>query len=217
MAGVLGGRTHGNTNWAMFQRANGREYDPLGTRNQNRLWVVDLWTRTALPSSPIKRASFPGPFSWKLQNSPELALSRSRLMCLLIQKDFHEGTFQELFPVHRRLLPFHLTELTPTILQILLETPWISLTFLKIKMPHLYTPTVLYAHPSESTWPIVPTGFPGGTVIKNPPASAGNAGDSGSIPGSERSREGNGNPLQYSCLEYPRRSLAGYSPWLHKG
>ena len=30
--------------------------------------------------------------------------------------------------------------------------------------------------------------------------------------------EGNGNPLQYSCLENPhgQRSLAGYSPWGHK-
>ena len=35
-------------------------------------------------------------------------------------------------------------------------------------------------------------------------ASACNAGDPGSIPGSERSPgEGNGNPLQYSCLENP--------------
>ena len=35
-------------------------------------------------------------------------------------------------------------------------------------------------------------------------ASAYNAGDPGSIPGSGRSPgEGNGNPLQYSCLEYP--------------
>ena len=41
-------------------------------------------------------------------------------------------------------------------------------------------------------------GFPGHSVVKNPPA---NAGDVGSIPGSGRSpREGNGNPLQYSCL-----------------
>ena len=40
--------------------------------------------------------------------------------------------------------------------------------------------------------------FPGGSVVKNPPA---NAGDVGSIPGSERPPgEGNGNPLQYSCL-----------------
>ena len=42
-------------------------------------------------------------------------------------------------------------------------------------------------------------GFPGGSDGK---ASACNAGDPGSIPGSGRSPgEGNGNPLQYSCLE----------------
>ena len=36
-------------------------------------------------------------------------------------------------------------------------------------------------------------------------ASAYNAGDPGSIPGSGRSPgEGNGNPLQYSCLENPK-------------
>ena len=39
---------------------------------------------------------------------------------------------------------------------------------------------------------------------KNPPASAGDARDGGSIPGSGRSPgEGNGNPLQYSCLGNP--------------
>jgi len=44
-------------------------------------------------------------------------------------------------------------------------------------------------------------GFPSGSVVKNPPA---NAGDMGLILGSERSSgEGNGNPLQYSCLENP--------------
>ena len=48
---------------------------------------------------------------------------------------------------------------------------------------------------------IVMWGFPGGTVVKNPPA---NAGDVGLIPGSGRSPGGgNGNPLQYSCLENP--------------
>ena len=42
-------------------------------------------------------------------------------------------------------------------------------------------------------------------VVKNPPASAGDAGGTGSIPGSGRSPgEGNGNPLQCSCLENPR-------------
>ena len=45
-------------------------------------------------------------------------------------------------------------------------------------------------------------GFPGGAVVKNPPASAGDVKDTGSIPGSGRSpAEGNGNLLQYSCLE----------------
>ena len=44
-------------------------------------------------------------------------------------------------------------------------------------------------------------GFPGGSVVKNPPA---NAGDMGSFPGSGKSPgEGNGNPFQYSCLGNP--------------
>ena len=44
-------------------------------------------------------------------------------------------------------------------------------------------------------------GFPGGSVVKNLPA---NAGDVGSIPGSGRSvGGGNDNPLQYSCLGNP--------------
>ena len=43
--------------------------------------------------------------------------------------------------------------------------------------------------------------FPGGSEVK---ASASNVGDLGSIPGWGRSPgEGNGNPLQYSCLENP--------------
>ena len=44
-------------------------------------------------------------------------------------------------------------------------------------------------------------GFPCSSIGKK---SACNAGDLGSIPGSGRSPgEGNGNPLQYSCLENP--------------
>ena len=46
--------------------------------------------------------------------------------------------------------------------------------------------------------------------------SACDAGDPGSVPVLGRSPgAGNGNPLQYSCLENPmdKRSLAGYSPW----
>ena len=43
--------------------------------------------------------------------------------------------------------------------------------------------------------------LPGGSVVKILPV---NAGEIGSIPGPGRSRgEGNGNPLQYSCLRNP--------------
>ena len=48
---------------------------------------------------------------------------------------------------------------------------------------------------------VLATGFPGGSVVKNLPA---NAGDVGSSPGSGRSPgERNGYPLHYSCLENP--------------
>ena len=55
-------------------------------------------------------------------------------------------------------------------------------------------------------------------MVNNSPVNAGNAGDAGLIPGLGRSPgEGNGNPLQYSCLENPmERSLASYSPWGRK-
>ena len=44
--------------------------------------------------------------------------------------------------------------------------------------------------------------FPGGSVVKNLPANAGDTRDTGSIPESGRSPgEGNGNSLWYSCLE----------------
>ena len=52
-----------------------------------------------------------------------------------------------------------------------------------------------------STSVIYKTGFPGDSVVKNLPD---NAGDVGSIPGSERSPgEGNGNQPQYSSLGNP--------------
>ena len=56
-------------------------------------------------------------------------------------------------------------------------------------------------------------GFPGGSDGKEFTRSAGDPGStpkSGRFPG-----EGNGHPLQYSCLENPtdKKSLAGYSPW----
>ena len=51
------------------------------------------------------------------------------------------------------------------------------------------------------TWYLNHVELLGSSVVKHVPA---NAGDTGSIPGSERSSGGgNGNPLQYSCLENP--------------
>ena len=45
-------------------------------------------------------------------------------------------------------------------------------------------------------------GFPGSSVVKNPCANVGDSVDTGSVPGSGiSSGGGNGNPLQYSCLE----------------
>ena len=53
--------------------------------------------------------------------------------------------------------------------------------------------------PSNSYW-----GFPDGTVAKNPPTSAADARDSGSIPGAGKPPgAGNSNPLQHSFLGNP--------------
>ena len=52
-------------------------------------------------------------------------------------------------------------------------------------------------------------GFPGGSEVK---VSAWNVGDPGSIPGLGRfPGEGNGNPLQYSCLEHPMKGEAWWA------
>ena len=53
-------------------------------------------------------------------------------------------------------------------------------------------------------WFLSLPGFPSGSVVKNLPASAGAAGDAGSIPGLGRSPGGGqASPLQYRCLENP--------------
>ena len=75
-------------------------------------------------------------------------------------------------------------------------------------------------------------GFPAGSVVKNLPANAGDAGDAGSISRSERfPGGGNGNPLEYSCLRKPinrgawwatvhevarvqHNLVAGHTPWM---
>ena len=58
-----------------------------------------------------------------------------------------------------------------------------------------------------------------GSAVKNPPANAGDARDTGLIPGSWISPGvGNGNPLQHSCLKksHGQGSLAGCNPWGQK-
>ena len=58
-------------------------------------------------------------------------------------------------------------------------------------------------------------GFPGGSVVNNSPANAGDTGDVGLIPGLGRSPGGgNGNTLLHSCQE--NAMDRGYSPWGHK-
>ena len=60
-------------------------------------------------------------------------------------------------------------------------------------------------------------GFPGGAVVKNPPANAKGARDTSSIPGLGRSPGGgNGNlgaPEFLPVKFHEQRSLVGYSPW----
>ena len=56
-------------------------------------------------------------------------------------------------------------------------------------------------------------GFLGGVNGKEPSVNAGDTGDSGSIPGLGRyPGGGNGNPLQYSCLENPMDRGAWQAP-----
>ena len=68
------------------------------------------------------------------------------------------------------------------------------------------SPQILRPIRISTTW----KGFPGGSVVKNPPASAG---DSGSIPGAGRSPgKGDGYPLQHLAWKISslQRSLAGW-------
>ena len=80
----------------------------------------------------------------------------------------------------------------------------------------IVTSYCLWQKPLLGVYTDVPMDFPG---VSDGKASAYNPGDPGSTPGLGRSPgEGNGNPLQYSCLEKSHgwRSLVGYSLWGHK-
>ena len=69
----------------------------------------------------------------------------------------------------------------------------------------------LYVFKKKSTEKVKKIQDFGGSVVKNPPA---NAGGTGSITGLGRSSEGgNGNPLQYSCLENSRDRGAWQVVW----
>ena len=81
--------------------------------------------------------------------------------------------------------------------------------------PSAFSHLVSLHHAMQLVICINTKGFLGGSVVKNPPANAGDIRDTGWIPGLGRSPGGgHGNPLQYSCLENPhgQRSLVGYSP-----
>ena len=70
----------------------------------------------------------------------------------------------------------------------------------------LFSPVCGCIHipPCNRTPVIKDWGFPGGAVVKITPTNGGDTRDADSIPVSERSPgEGNGNPLQCSCLENP--------------
>ena len=77
--------------------------------------------------------------------------------------------------------------------------------------PWMRSPGSLYRYS-----PLKEVSFPGGSAVKDLPANEGDTGDTGSIPRTGRSPGvGNGNPLQYFCLENPHgpRNPEDYSPW----
>ena len=85
--------------------------------------------------------------------------------------------------------------------------PTCSWTILKmVKVVHCYVYFITIKKKKNCREKANELGFPGGSEVK---ASAWNEEEPGSIPGSGRSPgEGNGNPLQYSCLENPMEGEA---------
>ena len=90
------------------------------------------------------------------------------------------------------------------------STSWLDSNFIFVSLLHWES----WSLAAQLRCSLLYGGFPGCSVLKNPPD---NAGDTGPVSGSGRSPGGeNGNPLQYFCLENPMdslRSLASYSPW----
>ena len=81
------------------------------------------------------------------------------------------------------------------------------------RLLHWQAGSLPLAPPGE---PYTSKGFPGGKVLKNPPASAGDAGDLGLIPESGKipwRRAWQPTPVFLPGESHGHRSLAGYSPW----
>ena len=76
---------------------------------------------------------------------------------------------------------------------------------------------LLYSTGNYTQYPVInhfgkEYGFPGRTVVKNPPAKTRDIGDSGLIPESGRSPGGgNGNPFQYAYLDNPMKRGAWWT------
>ena len=133
---------------------------------------------------PLSPAIFLSPFP--LPSSPFPAFyPLSSLLCVSCSSSLSPSHSLSLLLPHLFFLPSHLPSLSCTVL----------LTDLKKKKKILNYLTKCIA---------IQLGFPGDSVVKNPPAKAGDSRDVGSIPRSRQSPEGgNSSPLQYSCLENP--------------
>ena len=119
----------------------------------------------------------------------------SKSVHCLYHCSFHEdaGSQRPPHPPTSRYYPFQLTRKPRLWGWILKASNWRSWDY----KPQFYFQILYWVLSSSTSF----TGFPGGSVGKE---SACNAGDPGSIPGWGRSPgEGNGYPLQYSCLENP--------------
>ena len=90
------------------------------------------------------------------------------------------------------------------------------------RSPALQADSLLSELPGNFIFLLIPglllnCGFPGGSVVKNLPANAGDKRDVSLIPGSGRSPGGgNGNPVFLPGKFHGQRNLAGYSPQDHK-
>ena len=85
-----------------------------------------------------------------------------------------------------------------------LSSAWVAKSWTQLKSPaHTCTHTCTHTHTHTCTQLLRDTSqIP--LVVKNPPTNAGDIRDADSFPALRKSpRGGHGNPLQYSCLEYP--------------